>query len=283
MSLTAVVKKPVIVILFYLLLLAPLAIIAIFKATFEVHVAAPPAPISLPDFSVYKDVQQKKQAFYEYLLPRILRANQQLLNDRSSLLSPFTALSELKRICFLYARDCDVIDVDKKLQLLSRIDIIPPSLALAQAAMESGWGSSRFARQGFNLFGHWCFTKGCGLVPRYREKGSVHEVKIFASPLASVRAYFLNLNTHPRYRQLRQQRLLIRMQGHDVTGMDLVGFLGSYSQRGQDYIDEIEQMLIYNKLEATADDPFWFVAESYLAMPALPKLLQVKSPLMLRN
>ena len=75
----------------------------------------------------------------------------------------------------------------------------------------------------------------------------------------------------------------MRMQGHDVTGMDLVGFLGSYSQRGQDYIDEIEQMLIYNKLEATADDPFWFVAESYLAMPALPKLLQVKSPLMLRN
>ena len=95
-------------------------------------------------------------------------------------------------------------------ELLKRVDYVPPSLALTQAAIESGWGSSRFARQGNNLFGQWCFSSGCGMVPSLRESGKGHEVAKFDTVNLAVRSYILNLNSHESYTELRENRADLR-------------------------------------------------------------------------
>ena len=132
--------------------------------------------------------------------------------------------------------------------LARRLDAIPPSLILAQAANESAWGTSRFARSGNNLFGQWCFSQGCGLVPENRVAGASHEVASFQSPYQSVRSYIQNLNRHPAYQTLRNTREQIRRRGSNVTGHALAQGLISYSERGAEYVEEIRSMIRYNNL-----------------------------------
>mgnify|MGYP002064425563 CR=1 FL=1 len=95
-------------------------------------------------------------------------------------------------------------------ELRRRVDTVPIRLALAQAAKESGWGTSRFARKGNNFFGQWCYDEGCGLVPRARGEGRSHEVRAFDSPGDSVASYLRNINTHHGYRELRHARAGLR-------------------------------------------------------------------------
>jgi len=133
-------------------------------------------------------------------------------------------------------------------RLLQRVDVIPPSLALSQAANESAWGTSRFARSGHNYFGQWCFTTGCGVVPRHRTAGKQHEVAVFASPAAAVASYLHNLNSHPAYQRLREIRLQQRQQHQVVSGLALAAGLEKYSERGEDYIRELRAMIRHNRL-----------------------------------
>ena len=138
--------------------------------------------------------------------------------------------------------------------LRHKLDVIPPSLILAQAANESAWGTSRFATKGNNLFGQWCFSKGCGLVPRGRAEGASHEVAKFSSPYRSVRAYIQNLNRHPTYQLLRDVRLEDRRDNAPLSGLELAEGLLGYSERGEEYIEEIRAMIHYNNLEFYDDD-----------------------------
>jgi len=133
-------------------------------------------------------------------------------------------------------------------ELVRRVDVIPTSLVLAQAANESGWGTSRFAREGNNIFGQWCFDEGCGLVPNRRGEDASHEVRAFASVDAAVRAYFRNLNTHPSYEDLRTLRASMRMQGLKLNSMVLARGLTRYSERGMDYVEELQDMIRINEL-----------------------------------
>jgi Bax protein len=126
--------------------------------------------------------------------------------------------------------------------------VVPPSLALSQAANESAWGTSRFARSGHNYFGQWCFTTGCGVVPRHRTAGKQHEVAVFASPAAAVASYLHNLNSHPAYQRLREIRLQQRQQHQVVSGLALAAGLEKYSERGEDYIRELRAMIRHNRL-----------------------------------
>lgn len=130
--------------------------------------------------------------------------------------------------------------------LLRRLDIIPADLALAQAALESAWGESRFALEGNNYFGHWCFEPGCGLVPSQRPDGALYEVAAFDSTEQSVRRYMLNLNTHPGYLLLRQEREQLRAQGDPVTGAALADGLLRYSTRGERYVRTIRELIRSN-------------------------------------
>ena len=212
---------------------------------------APP----LPDFTTYKDVQEKKQAFFDYLLPLITEANQRVLEQRA-LAEKWARdeeltekeLQRLTRMMENYRVKADDKAGQKEI-LLNRVNIIPPSLVLAQAANEYAWGTSRFATEGNNLFGQWCFSKGCGLVPSSRNDGAVHEVRKFRSPMESVESYIQNLNRHAKYRQLRLIRHRLQEENQIISGPALAAGLIGYSERGQAYVDEIRHMIEYNGLQ----------------------------------
>lgn len=215
-----------------------------------------PAP-GVPDFTVYEDVDQRKERFFNYFLPLVVDSNEEILGLRAELLGLFERRNELSargtRRVEALAVEYGVDGFDSASRedwevLLRRVDVVPPSLALAQAANESAWGTSRFAREGNNYFGHWCFDPGCGLVPDSRPQGARHEVAAFDSPRHSVERYIRNLNSHEAYTQLRLKRSRLRREGEVITGLELAEELGRYSERGADYIEELQSMIRFNNL-----------------------------------
>ncbi|MBT5577755.1 MAG: hypothetical protein HOJ99_04610 [Porticoccaceae bacterium] len=214
-------------------------------------------PNPLPDFAKYQDVRQKKTAFFDYMLPLVKQANEQLLADRSELeqlasngTEPFSAsqLKTLKRFAKSYGFDTSA-NSDKLLkQLLLRVDQIPPSLALAQAAIESAWGTSRFATEGNNLFGQWCYKKGCGIVPLRRNSGTNHEVAKYSTVAAAVGSYMKNINSHRAYSGLRKNRDKLRRAGKRVTGHKLAENLLHYSELREVYVREVQAVIRINQL-----------------------------------
>lgn len=217
-----------------------------------------PAKKILPDFTTFTDTVEKKQAFFAYLRPYVKRENARLLSLRTQLLDIIKKHDKGLKItigeyAFLYSlydefrMDVAVSDHESATELLSRVDIIPESLVLMQAANESAWGTSRFALEGFNFFGQWCFREGCGIVPSSRLEGESHEVAKFRSPSASISSYFYNLNTFHTYQALRDIRLRLRQANKPLRGETLAEGLGAYSERGDDYIAEISSMIRYNR------------------------------------
>ena len=144
--------------------------------------------------------------------------------------------------------DVDTAIEDIINELALRIDLIPVSMALAQAANESAWGTSRFTVEGNNVFGQRCYEEGCGIVPARRVSGAKHEVEYFDTVESSVKAYFLNINTHDSYAYLRDLRLKMRERNLKLDPMSLSIGLGRYSQRGSGYVDEIQRIILQNDL-----------------------------------
>lgn len=209
----------------------------------------------LPDFNQYKDLKQKKNHFFEYLRPLADKANQEVMHDRLKLiaLKKQSNLSQsdinwLKKTALAYKvkKTSQAAEINA---LLNRVDIIPSSMLLAQAAHESAWGSSRFAREGNNLFGQWCYKKNCGLVPKKRSKGKHHEVKVFSSAYDSIKAYLHNLNTNFSYKTLRHLREQLRTNNKKITGTALSAGLVHYSERRLAYVKDIQKMIKANHLE----------------------------------
>lgn len=214
------------------------------------------ANADLPDFSGYSDTTEKKVAFFSFLYPRVVLANSRILIERDYLDSLIVKETLSKKEHDWLAAQSKRLRVEEEpgsseqfALLKKRLDVIPPSLIMAQAANESAWGTSRFALRGNNLFGQWCFSKGCGLVPLNRVEGASHEVAAFPSPYHSVRAYIQNLNRHGSYKGLRDTRLDDREAGDPLSGLALARGLISYSERGEEYVDEIRSMIRYNNLE----------------------------------
>ena len=210
-----------------------------------------------PNFASYKDVKQKKTAFFSYMYDFVEIENKKILAEQNTLNTKARTSSELKRLCEKYSKNCNTIDDAKFAELKKRIDIVPPSLALAQSANESAWGTSRFALKGYNYFGQWCYSKGCGLVPSQRNSGASHEVRKFKSGQESVRAYMFNLNTGRAYKDLRQKRADDRAKGVKPSGMALAEGLINYSERREHYVKELQSMISYNKLVEIYDAKFW--------------------------
>ena len=215
----------------------------------------------LPEFGGYSDVKQKKTVFFDYMLPLVAAANQSVIKQRVELEKmaagadqlSFFQQRKLLQLADRYAVDTGDADVGDHQQiidqLLLRVAPLPPSLVLAQAAIESAWGTSRFARQGNNLFGQWCYQKGCGLVPLRRSADSKHEVAKFDSVAAAVEAYLHNLNTHRAYADLRALRADLNTADSSASGHQLAQTLLYYSELRQVYVDEVQAVIRINKLQ----------------------------------
>ena len=217
-----------------------------------------PVFVPLPDFNQFTNTTEKKRKFFSYLRPYVQRENARLRSLRQQLIEIQQKKQKKMRIsleeyAFLYSLydefRMEVAESDEAVlaELLLRVDVIPETLVLMQAANESAWGTSRFAVEGYNFFGQWCFKVGCGLVPLGRDEGQYHEVAKFDSPLASIKSYFYNLNTFHTYEPLRAIRARLRAEGKPVRGEALAAGLGSYSERGEEYIAEISGMIRFNR------------------------------------
>lgn len=214
-------------------------------------------PESLPELT---DAKRRKQQFVSTMLPIILRSNELIIADRGRLLAIRDRIEKegaagkrqrnwLEGIARSHRVKLDNPATTEQVdRLLFRVDVIPPSLALAQAAMESGWGTSYFAQEGNALFGEWTWNQEEGILPRGREDGKTHKIKSFEYLLDSVRSYMTNLNRHRSYRGLRDRRAELRDHNLVVTGSALAPSLVDYSERGADYVSDILSIIDYNDL-----------------------------------
>jgi Bax protein len=219
--------------------------------------AVTPIVSGMPDFEEFPAGRERKAAFFGYFLPIIENQNRAILATREKLDDWYQNLdqisasdaTEISGIAARYRiKDFDIESDASWNKLFNRVDVVPPSLALAQSANESAWGTSRFAREGLNFFGQWCFQKGCGLVPKKRDANKTHEVAAFDSPQESVRMYIRNLNSNSAYKGLRDIRADLRRSNQSVTGHALAAGLKRYSERGMEYVSELRQMIAGNKL-----------------------------------
>ena len=213
----------------------------------------------LPDFTKYNNVKKKKTAFFNFLRPIVRRENREVLRQRAYVLIQWQqckrgeqvsadAVKHLHELAGTYRVDTIYSDGAAFFRdLLIHIDKIPVSLALIQAAKESAWGTSFFARKGNNLFGQWCFKKDCGIVPRRRPEGSNYEVRAFEDVSDSVGAYIRNLNSHPAYKELRLERYRMRLAGREPDPHLMAGGLESYSEIGMQYVQTVRQMIRGNE------------------------------------
>lgn len=214
-----------------------------------------------PEFAEIRHTPDRKQAFYEFLLPMIQEANEEVKKERRWIGQLAMRMleggeltaeerSEIGRIESRYRikNSNQLSDAERLGGLLKRVDTVPASLVVAQAAKESGWGTSRFATQANNYFGIWCFYEGCGVTPLRRTAGLSHEVATFANVAQSVRYYVRTLNTHNAYEGFREMRAEGRFRNQPVSGVELAMGLERYSERGWAYVEEIQDMIRYNNL-----------------------------------
>jgi Bax protein len=221
---------------------------------------------NLPDMTSFDAGNERKSAFLDYLTPIIETGNLVIEENRQWLLEISDELTRGESPSFFDNRRIhsladqflieseDVEPTSVVNQLLLRVDSFPVELVLVQAAKESGWGTSNFARKGNNLFGQWCYQKGCGIVPSKRNDDAVHEVQVFNSVDDAVAAYLHNLNTGKAYRQLRDIRSQLRSAGKTPDAVSLADGLLLYSERRQAYVDEVKLMIHQNRKFQTDRD-----------------------------
>ncbi len=199
------------------------------------------------DMSNLRDVKDKKQRFFDFMRPIVNDENAKVLELRKQLLAA-KKQNNNNSLVAKTAKDYSVNwDKENWGKLLERVDAVALELALAQSANESAWGQSRFAQQGNNFFGQWCYKKGCGIVPKRRDKGTSHEVASFKSVNDSVRSYLKNINTGRVYAPLRDVRKKDRAAGKPANAKSQAGGLIKYSQRREEYVKEIRAMIRVNQ------------------------------------
>jgi Bax protein len=214
--------------------------------------------VYIPDFAAISDVKTKKREFFQYIYPSIVQENNHLLALRAEVETMLEVLSLeenllaeqktlLNDLIKKYKVSKKYSQIQQLNELLLRIDVVPAELILVQAANESAWGTSRFARIGLNFFGMWCYKKGCGMVPGGRDTGAKHEVAAFNSLDHAVQRYLHNINTNHAYGVFRTIRGQLRAQGQPLSPQILATGLLRYSIRGIDYVLEITEMIRHNQ------------------------------------
>ena len=202
------------------------------------------------EIKMIENVKKRKEFFIQIVLPLILEENKKINLDRKRLFKIINksnnTSSEKKWLERKYkqygipSKDLSVLKI--------RMDIIPVSLAIAQAAKETGWGTSRFAQQGNALFGQWTWS-GEGLKPKESEKNEGHKVMKFNILQASVRAYQRNINTHSSYQDFRLARAKLRDFGEPLDSMILSSYLDKYAETGNKYVKVLQKIILQNNLK----------------------------------
>ncbi len=206
------------------------------------------------DIRNIKTPVHRKRVFFKTVLPLVLEANKLILRDRQRILKikhqkvKTGKVSAVDKLWLAVISEKYKIKQDDFSLILRHVDIIPPSMALAQAAEESGWGTSRFVLEGNALFGQYTFGSQYSLIPKERDAGKAHSIRTFASLLEAVRSYAHNLNTHRAYRKFRTAREIMRRNGREITGNKLIVQLTNYSERGKKYINSIRSIINVNRL-----------------------------------
>lgn len=211
-------------------------------------------------------IENKKRLFFRGLAPLILRANELIMKDRNRLESIRTSFSQnssvveedekyILKLTQLYKVKLneDKITTSVLDELWKKVDIIPASLALGQAAEESGWGTSRFAALGNAVYGQWTWGENAITPEKQRKELGNYGIASFETLQQSICAYMLNLNTHNAYASLRDKRAELRAKNENITGYILAGQLTKYSERGEEYVKGLRSLMDYNHLAPTDD------------------------------
>jgi len=201
------------------------------------------------DLKFLGDTKKKRDLFIKIILPLILNENEKIKQDRAKLFKiinkNFNTVGErvwLKRRFKEYK-----IDDQDLAKLKMRMDIIPVSIAIAQAANESGWGTSRFALEGNALFGQWTWSKK-GISPKNKDPDQSHKILQFQILKASVRAYKNNLNTHKAYQEFREHRARLKQENKIINGLELTKYLKKYASIGEKYVAILNDIIEKNSL-----------------------------------
>ena len=201
------------------------------------------------DIKTLGNTKQKRELFIQIILPLILDENLKITEDRKKLFKilskNFNTVGErvwLKRRFNEYK-----IDDGDLAKLKMRMDIVPVSIAIAQAANESGWGTSRFALEGNALFGQWTWSKQ-GISPKNKDPNQSHKVLQFQVLKASVKAYKNNLNTHNAYKNFREARAKLRQENKEIIGTELTKYLKRYASIGEKYVVILDDIIRKNSL-----------------------------------
>ena len=217
----------------------------------ENKLVKPVALTLLPqEIKMIESTKKRKELFIQIVLPLIIKENNNIRLDRKTLFNIInksnntdTEKQWLQKKYKQYGvtfRDLSTLKI--------RMDEIPVSLAIAQAAKETGWGTSRFAQEGNALFGQWTWS-GEGLKPKDAKEGEGHKVMKFNVLQASVRAYQRNLNTHSTYKDFRKARAELRDQGLLLDSLELSKYLNKYAETGKQYVEVLQKIIIQNKLK----------------------------------
>jgi len=217
----------------------------------EKKLVKPVALTLLPnEIKMIESTKKRKEFFIQIVLPLILKENNNIRLDRKRLFSIINKSDNTKLEKQWLNKKYKQYGVPSKdLSILKiRMDEIPVSLALAQAAKETGWGTSRFAQEGNALFGQWTWS-GEGLKPKDSDKNQGHKVMKFNVLQASVRAYQRNLNTHSTYKDFRKERAKLRGEGKPLDSLVLSKHLDKYAETGEKYVDVLQQIINQNNLK----------------------------------
>jgi len=201
------------------------------------------------DLNKLGDTKKKRELFIKIILPLILDENEKITENRKKLFKilskNFNTAGERVWLKKRF-KEYKITDQDTA-KLKIRMDIVPVSIAIAQAANESGWGTSRFALEGNALFGQWTWSKK-GISPKNKDPDQSHKILQFQILKASVRAYKNNLNTHNAYKEFREARAKLRQTSVSINGLELVKYLKNYASIGEKYVQILESLIKNNSL-----------------------------------
>ncbi len=203
-----------------------------------------------------KNTKKSKDYFFEYIYKLVKNENIKILNEKvfvKNLLS-----SNILHINTNSPSFIKLLNIKKKYRIkkvydlneyMKKIDVVPPSMALAQAAVESGWGKSRFIKEANNIFGHWTYNPKIGMIPKQRNEGAKHFIRIFKTLQDSISAYILNLNRNRAYKLFQEERFKERKNNKNPSGLVLSNTMINYSGIAEEYLVILENMIVKNKLE----------------------------------